>query len=74
MGFMGTLTAALYAVLAVYLGGWFMGQWIGDFALLTVGTTDGVMWGDSGVGQFLIHEDDLRRRDFSRVVYNWDCC
>lgn len=47
---------------------------IGDFALLTVDTTDGVMWGDSGVGQFLIHEDDLRRRDFSRVVYNWDCC
>lgn len=47
---------------------------IGDFALLTVDTTDGIMWGDSGVGQFLIHEDDLRRRDFSRVVYNWDCC
>lgn len=34
MGFMGTLTAALYALLAVYLGGWFMGQWIGDFALM----------------------------------------
>jgi signal peptidase I len=34
MGFMGTLTAALYALLAVYLGGWFMGRWIGDFALL----------------------------------------
>lgn len=47
---------------------------IGDFSLLTIDTTDGVMWGDFGVGQFLIHEDDLRRRDFSRVVYNWDCC
>lgn len=34
MGFMGTLTAALYAVLVVYLGGWFLGHWIGDFALL----------------------------------------
>ena len=34
MGFMGTLTAALYAVLLVYLGGWFYNHWIGDFALL----------------------------------------
>jgi signal peptidase I len=34
MGLMGTLTAALYGVLAVYLGGWFLGYWIGDFALL----------------------------------------
>jgi uncharacterized protein YwqG len=47
---------------------------LGDFNLLTVDTTDGVMWGDSGVAQFFIHEDNLRRRDFSRVVYNWDCC
>jgi uncharacterized protein YwqG len=47
---------------------------LGDFNLLTVDTTDGIMWGDSGVAQFFIHEDDLRRRDFSRVVYNWDCC
>ncbi|HVK33090.1 MAG TPA: signal peptidase I [Burkholderiaceae bacterium] len=31
---MGTLTAALYAALVVYLGGWFLGHWIGDFALL----------------------------------------
>lgn len=34
MGFMGTLTAALYTGLVVYLGGWFLGHWIGDFALL----------------------------------------
>ena len=34
MGFMGTLTAGLYAALVVYLGGWFLGHWIGDFALL----------------------------------------
>lgn len=46
---------------------------IGDFNLLTVDTTDGIMWGDSGVAQFFIHEEDLRHRDFSRVVYNWDC-
>jgi signal peptidase I len=29
-----TLTAALYAVLVVYLGGWFLGRWTGNFALL----------------------------------------
>jgi signal peptidase I len=34
MAIMGTLTAALYAVLVVYLGGWFVNRWIGDFALL----------------------------------------
>lgn len=46
----------------------------GDFTLLTVDSTDGIMWGDSGVAQFFMHEDDLKRGDFSKVVYNWDCC
>lgn len=46
----------------------------GDFTLLTVDTTDGIMWGDSGAAQFFMHDADLRRRDFSRVAYNWDCC
>ena len=32
-----------------------------------------IMWGDSGVGNFFIHPDDLKRRDFSKVLYNWDC-
>ncbi|MDN5490601.1 MAG: DUF1963 domain-containing protein, partial [Acinetobacter sp.] len=32
-----------------------------------------IMWGDSGVGNFFIHPDDLEKRDFSKVVYNWDC-
>lgn len=50
------------------------GEEIGNFSLLTIDTTDGVMWGDSGVTQFLMHEDDLARGDFSRVRYNWDCC
>ncbi len=31
---MSTLTAALYGALVVYLGGWFLGLWSGDFALL----------------------------------------
>lgn len=33
-----------------------------------------LMWGDCGVANFFIHPDDLKKRDFSKVVYNWDCC
>ena len=32
-----------------------------------------VCWGDLGVGNFFIHREALKRRDFSRVLYNWDC-
>lgn len=35
---------------------------------------DEIMWGDCGVGNFFISADDLRRLDFSRVLYTWDCC
>ncbi|MEO8151911.1 MAG: signal peptidase I [Rhizobacter sp.] len=31
---MGSLTGLLYACLAVYLGGWYMGKWSGNFSLL----------------------------------------
>ncbi len=31
---MSALTAVLYGVLAVYLGGWFLGHWIGNFSAL----------------------------------------
>ena len=31
---MSSLTAALYGALIVYLGGWFLGQWNGNFSLL----------------------------------------
>lgn len=34
---------------------------------------DEICWGDLGVGNFFIHRDDLKRKDFSRVLYNWDC-
>ena len=36
---MSTLTAALYGVLVVYLGGWFFGYWSGNFALLLFALT-----------------------------------
>jgi uncharacterized protein YwqG len=32
-----------------------------------------IMWGDAGVGNFFIHPEDLAKRDFSKVMYNWDC-
>ena len=32
-----------------------------------------VMWGDGGVGNFFISLEDLQRRDFSDVLYTWDC-
>lgn len=38
------------------------------------GPDDLVLWGDCGVGNFFINREDLKRRDFSQVLYNWDCC
>lgn len=32
-----------------------------------------ILWGDCGVANFFIHPDDLKKRDFSKVMYNWDC-
>lgn len=32
-----------------------------------------IMWGDSGVGNFFIHPKDLKHRDFSKVIFYWDC-
>lgn len=30
-------------------------------------------WGDAGVANFFISKENLDRRDFSDVLYNWDC-
>ncbi len=32
-----------------------------------------IMWGDSGVGNFFINSEALKKADFSRIMYNWDC-
>lgn len=32
-----------------------------------------IMWGDMGVGNFFISKEDLQNRNFSNVLYNWDC-
>lgn len=36
-------------------------------------TKNGIMFGDSGVCNFFIRENDLLKLDFSNVIYNWDC-
>lgn len=50
---------------------------IQDYILLFQLDTDDdfdICWGDAGVGNFFIHPNDLKNRDFSRVAYTWDCC
>lgn len=32
-----------------------------------------IMWGDCGVANFFIKLSDLKKLDFSKVGYNWDC-
>lgn len=32
-----------------------------------------LMWGDAGVANFFIRAEALRRRDFSDIMYSWDC-
>lgn len=34
---------------------------------------DDVCWGDAGVANFFITPEDLAKRDFSNVLYTWDC-
>lgn len=41
--------------------------------LLQVDSDDDICWGDVGVANFFIHPDDLARKDFSKVLYSWDC-
>ena len=41
--------------------------------LLQIESDEGIMWGDCGVGNFFIRPDDLRKRDFSKVLFHWDC-
>lgn len=42
--------------------------------LFQLDTVEDIMWGDSGVANFFISEEDLKNKDFSNVLYNWDCC
>jgi uncharacterized protein YwqG len=44
-----------------------------DHVLLRLTSDNILMWGDVGECVFLIRSDDLKRGDFSRVAYSWDC-
>ncbi|MBC6316781.1 YwqG family protein [Listeria grandensis] len=44
-----------------------------DTLLFQLDSVDDIMWGDMGVGNFFINREDLKRKDFSNVLYNWDC-
>jgi uncharacterized protein YwqG len=45
-----------------------------DYMLLfQMDSDDHIMWGDVGVGNFFIAPSDLVNKNFSRVLYNWDC-
>ena len=44
-----------------------------NILLLQIDSKNGILWGDAGVGNFFITADDLKKRDFSRVLYHWDC-
>lgn len=35
---------------------------------------DYVMWGDAGVANFFIGEEELANEDFRDILYSWDCC
>lgn len=32
------------------------------------------MWGDFGVANFFISKDDLKNKNFTKILYNWDYC
>lgn len=42
--------------------------------LFQMDSDDEIMWGDVGVGNFFITQTDLINKDFTKVMYNWDCC
>ena len=49
-------------------------EYLDMILLLQIDSQDNaILWGDVGVGNFFIHPDDLKRKDFSKVLYNWDC-
>jgi uncharacterized protein YwqG/predicted nucleic acid-binding protein len=44
-----------------------------DRTLLRLTSEGNLIWGDCGEAVFLVRRDDLLRRDFSSVVFWWDC-
>lgn len=44
-----------------------------DTLLLQIDSDKGIMWGDVGVANFFINSTDLKNKDFSKILYTWDC-
>lgn len=44
-----------------------------DTLLLQIDSEQGIMWGDAGVANFFINGEQLKNKDFSRLMYTWDC-
>ena len=44
-----------------------------DTLLLQIDSGQYVMWGDVGIGNFFIPKKSLLEKDFSNILYNWDC-
>ncbi len=53
---------------------------VGDYEILLLqidreGTVKNeIMWGDCGIANFFIRKKDLKKLNFDRAIYNWDCC
>ena len=45
-----------------------------DVLLLQIDTDEEIMFGDSGVCNFFINEEDLKNKKFENAYFNWDCC
>lgn len=44
-----------------------------EILLLQIDSSGSFMWGDCGVANFFINEKDLKKLDFSDILYTWDC-
>lgn len=45
-----------------------------DTCLFKIDSDNNMMWGDCGIGNFIIPLEKLKNKDFSDVLYTWDCC
>lgn len=45
-----------------------------DVLLLQIDTDEEIMFGDAGVAHVFINTNDLKRKDFSKSYFYWDCC
>lgn len=44
-----------------------------DTLLFQLDSDKGIMWGDVGIANWFISAADLKKKDFSKVFFTWDC-